>query len=101
MSKWDGYPWPPPSAKADQKKWQSGVLFALKGGPHDGQILRLWPHPYPSGESGWDEIIVEGHKYVRPHDCDPYMHWSGVPNKARTNCPVMVYAESERVPVAA
>lgn len=100
MSKWDGFPWPPPSAKADQAKWEKGVLFALKGGPHDGVVLRLWPHPYPDGESGWDSVIVGGHKYVRPQHCDPYMHWSGTPNKARTNCPWMEQSD-ERVPVAA
>lgn len=103
VSKWDGFPWPPPATKADIKKWESGVKFALKGGPYDGVVLRLWPHPYPSGVSGWDEVYVEGSRYVRPQSCDPYMTWSGTPNKTRSNCPWMEFAEAsdERVPVAA
>jgi hypothetical protein len=105
----DSFPWPKPTQEAALKRWEKGQVFVLSGGPHDGMLLRLWPHPYPEDTtvSGWDEIkFRDGSVYRRPADVDPYMERKGKPNKKRTNVPFMAFDEEAssgnvRVPVAA
>jgi hypothetical protein len=89
--------WPKPDELLDKeryKKWKNGTHFVLKGGPHEGLVLRLWPHPYVHNDvSGWDEIqFTDGTVYRRPEGVDPYMQRTAV-NKKRTNIPHMEWVE--------
>lgn len=105
MSRYDDWRWPPPpqlnpltkKESDDYKVWKKGQLFVLRGGKYDGCLLRLFPGPYPDDpkSSGWDEIMIEGERYVRPEGVDPYQRRLGKPNRKRTNVPMMQYASEQ------
>jgi hypothetical protein len=93
VSRFDGWRYPPPNELMQPfayKFWKNGQMFVMKGGPHDGMLLRLFPGPIEGkDESGWDVVYFEDAVYRRPEQVDPYLPRSGKPNKHRTNVPHM------------
>lgn len=90
---------PDPVAIAKMEK--KGVRFSMRGGPLNGNLLRLYPGPYLGMDKdervGWEYVPVEGGRYVRPDDSDPYMKAPAKVNKKHTNVPYMTW-ESQTIP---
>ncbi len=61
------------------------MLFNMSGGPHDGQILRLF-------RPDWEELVLEGGSYTLDRESDPWnmkkKAFKDV-NKGRSNIPAM------------
>lgn len=83
-----------PAPDEAKKKEHRGVRFALRDGPCDGDIVRLFPGPYPGikDSCGWDYLPHDDGRYVRPDDSNPYMKTPAKVNKGHDNIPYMQWS---------